>query len=60
MLTRLFIKYFNYIKIDLNIQLKNEYTRISSKKNLKDFGAAIPNGVVITDLKNIDKENKKI
>jgi len=30
-----------------------------AKKILKDFGAAIPNGVVITDLKNIDKEIKK-
>ncbi len=30
-----------------------------AKKILKDFGAAIPNGVVITDLKNFDKEIKK-
>ena len=30
-----------------------------AKKILKDFGAVIPNGVVITDLKNIDKEIKK-
>ena len=27
-----------------------------AKKILKDFGIAVPNGVVITDLKNIDKE----
>jgi len=30
-----------------------------AKKILKDFGVVIPNGVVITDLKNIDKEIKK-
>ena len=30
-----------------------------AKKILKDFWAVIPNGVVITDLKNIDKEIKK-
>ena len=30
-----------------------------AKKILKDFGAVIPNGVVITDLKNIDKKIKK-
>ena len=30
-----------------------------AKKILKDFGAAIPNGVVITDLKNFDKEIKR-
>ncbi len=30
-----------------------------AKKILKDFGAAIPNGVVITDLKNIDQKIKK-
>ena len=30
-----------------------------AKKILKDFGIAVPNGVVITDLKNIDKKIKK-
>ena len=30
-----------------------------AKKILKDFGVVIPNGVVITDLKNIDKKIKK-
>jgi len=30
-----------------------------AKKILKDFGAVIPNGIVITDLKNIDKKIKK-
>ena len=30
-----------------------------AKKILKDFGIAVPNGVVITDLKNIDQKIKK-
>ncbi len=31
-----------------------------AKKILKDFGAPVPSGVVITDLKNIEKEIKKL
>ena len=31
-----------------------------AKKILKDFGIAVPNGVVITDLKNIDQKIKKL